>query len=451
MEQKPVMIEQMEEIDLREYIEVILKWKWMIILLTVGCILSSFIISTFVLTPVYETKAVLMVTQPTSERVYREDGSLESTVNSMSRLPELTLNMFSSQFENAEILSNVIEKLGLEEKGYSVQSLDQQVTVTPNGDNNVLNITVRNTDPLLAKSIANTLVDEFFAFISVSNQQQLKDSVNLLTIKLQETEEELKKAAESYYADKSRARNAEIIQKELTNKIAILDNSRTRLLESQVELEQLTAAKKRMEENLADTPVKLVTRRAYLGESALSEEASTIPEEEILGDGNYVTEEMNPLYLELIKSLNEKDAVIAQTEARIAGMEKSISMLEYEVAELQKEYSTREMEENTLRRKLDTLENTYAILNEKIIQTEITKSVDFGRINFTLVSPAFYPSSPVKPKKSLNVAVAALAGLLLSVLLAFVLEFFDDTVKTPEDLKKIWDLPVMATIPGTKQ
>ncbi|MGI6066835.1 MAG: GNVR domain-containing protein, partial [Bacillota bacterium] len=221
--------------------------------------------------------------------------------------------------------------------------------------------------------------------------------------------------------------------------------------ESQVELEQLTAAKKRMEENLADTPVKLVTRRAYLGESALSEESSTIPEEEILGDGNYVTEEMNPLYLELIKSLNEKDAVIAQTEARIAGMEKSISMLEYEVAELQKEYSTREMEENTLRRKLDTLENTYAILNEKIIQTEITKSVDFGRINFTLVSPAFYPSSPVKPNKSLNVAVAALAGLLLSVLLAFVLEFFDDTVKTPEDLKKIWDLPVMATIPGTKQ
>ncbi|MDD4753833.1 MAG: Wzz/FepE/Etk N-terminal domain-containing protein, partial [Desulfitobacteriaceae bacterium] len=200
MEEKPVIVEQVEEIDLREYIDIILKWKWMIILFTIGCIVTSFILSVFILTPIYETKAVLMVTQPTSQRVYREDGSLESTVDSMSRLPELTLNMFSSQFENAEILSNVIEKLDLEEKGYTVQSLDQQVTVTPNGDNNLINITVKNRDPLLAKSIANTLVEEFYAFISISNQQQLKDSVNLLTIKLQETEEELKKAAETYQA-----------------------------------------------------------------------------------------------------------------------------------------------------------------------------------------------------------------------------------------------------------
>ena len=451
MEEKPVIVEQVEEIDLREYIDIILKWKWMIILFTIGCIVTSFILSVFILTPIYETKAVLMVTQPTSQRVYREDGSLESTVDSMSRLPELTLNMFSSQFENAEILSNVIEKLGLEEKGYTIQSLDQQVTVTPNGDSNVLNIAVQNRDPLLAKSIANTLVEEFYNFISISNQQQLKDSVNLLTIKLQETEEELKKAAETYQADKSQARNAEIIQKEMTSKTDILDNSRARLLESQIELEQLLAAKKRLEENLKDTPVKLVMKRAYLGEWGMPEENAGIPEEEILGEGNYVTEEMNPLYLELIKSINQNDAAIAQAEARIAGIEESIIRLEADVAELQKEYSVREMEENTLRRKLDTLENTYAVLNEKIIQTEIAKSVDFGRINLTLVSPAFYPSSPVKPNKSLNVAVAALAGLLFSVLLAFVLEFFDDTVKTSEDLKKIWDLPVLATIPGGKQ
>ena len=451
MEEKPVIVEQVEEIDLREYIDIILKWKWMIILFTIGCIVTSFILSVFILTPIYETKAVLMVTQPTSQRVYREDGSLESTVDSMSRLPELTLNMFSSQFENAEILSNVIEKLDLEEKGYTVQSLDQQVTVTPNGDNNLINITVKNRDPLLAKSIANTLVEEFYNFISISNQQQLKDSVNLLTIKLQETEEELKKAAETYQADKSQARNAEIIQKEMTSKTDILDNSRARLLESQIELEQLLAAKKRLEENLKDTPVKLVMKRAYLGEWGMPEENAGIPEEEILGEGNYVTEEMNPLYLELIKSINQNDAAIAQAEARIAGIEESIIRLEADVAELQKEYSVREMEENTLRRKLDTLENTYAVLNEKIIQTEIAKSVDFGRINLTLVSPAFYPSSPVKPNKSLNVAVAALAGLLFSVLLAFVLEFFDDTVKTSEDLKKIWDLPVLATIPGGKQ
>lgn len=453
MEQRQVDVDQVEEIDLRQYIDVVLKWKWMIILLTIGCILTSFVLSAFVMTPIYETKTVLMVTQPANvERVYREDtGSLESTVDSMSRLPELTLNMFSSQFKNAEILGNVIKKLNLEDQGFTVGRLEAEITVTPNIDNNVLEITVQDKDPSLAKQIANSLVDEFYAFISVSNQQQLKDSVNLLKIKLKETEDELKTTGESYQQDRAQARNTELIQKELLSKTDILTNSKTQLLQVQVELKQAIAGKKRLEKNLADTPEKLVMKKAYLGEQSGTGSAEDLMEENTSQNGNYVTEEMNPLYLELIKSINEEDSVIAQTEAKIIGLGESIDQLDYEVAELQKEFSQKEMEESTIKRKLDTLENAYAVLNEKIIETEIAKSADFGKTSLTLVSPAFYPSSPVKPNKNLNMAIAAVLGLMLSVFLAFVLEFFDDTVKTADDIKKLLDIPVLATIPGAKQ
>ncbi|MGI6685688.1 MAG: GumC family protein [Bacillota bacterium] len=442
-----------EEIDLRQYVSVVLKWKWMILLFTVGALLTSYIVSSFLMTPVYETTAVLMATHPNYERVYREEnGSLESTVDSFSRQPYLNLNTYIGQFKNTEILISVIDKLNLDKLDYTPRSLAQDITINGNKDTNMIEVKVLNTDPALAESIANTLVDEFYAFLFISNQKQAKESVAYLASQLEQAEEELKKVSEEYQQNQAQARNSSILEKELISKTEILTNSKTLLLQSKVELEQLIAGRKRLEENLADTPAKLVTKTWT--------EGSTVPEipeieqldlEMETANTNMVSEEINPLYLELIKELNQKDAEIAQTEAKIAGISGNISSLEREIADIQVELSEKQLAEATVKRKLATLENAYTVLNEKIIQTEITKSADFGRMNLTMVSPAFQPTSPVKPNKLLNMAIAAILGLMGGIFLAFVLEFFDDTVKTAEDLKRLMDVPVLATIPTGKQ
>jgi len=450
MDRQPDLIET-DEIDLRQYLNVVWKWKWMILLFTIGALLTSYIVSSFLITPVYETTVVLMATQPNYERIYREDnGSLESTVDSFSRLPNLNLNTFIGQFKNTEILISVIKKLNLDKLDYTPRSLAQSITVTGNEDTNMIEVKVLNTDPALAESIANTLVDEFYAFLFASNQKQAKESVAYLATQLAQTEEELKRVGEEYQQNQAQARNSSILEKELINKTEILTNSKTQLLQSQVELEQYIAGRKRLEENLANTPAKLVTKTWTEGQ--------VIPEiQEELGQGigmensNMLSEEINPLYLELIKELNQKDAQIAQTQAKIAGISANISTLEKEIAEIQVELSEKQLVEATVKRKLATLENAYTVLNDKIIQTEIAKSVDFGRMNLTLVSPAFQPNEPVKPNKVLNMAIAAILGLMGGVFLAFVLEFFDDTVKTADDLKKLMDVPVLATIPTGRQ
>lgn len=448
MERMPIETEQIDEIDLRQYVGVVLKWKWMILLFTVGALLTSYIVSSFLITPVYETTAVLMATQPNYERVVRqENGSLESTVDSFSRLPNLNLNTFIGQFKNTEILSSVIKKLDLDKLDYSPRSLAQEITVTGNEDTNMIEVKVLNTDPMLAESIANTLVDEFYNFLFISNQKQAKESVAYLASQLEQTEQELKSVSEEYRQSQSQARNSSILEKELISKTEILTNSKTLLLQSQVELEQLVAGRKRLEENLANTPAKLITKTWTEGDNIFGEFA---PEMET-GNNNTISEEINPLYLELIKELNQKDAEIAQTEAKIAGISANISSLEKEIADIQVELSEKQLAESTVKRKLDTLEKAYTVLNEKIIETEIAKSADFGRMSLTLVSPAFQPNAPVKPNKALNLAIAGILGLVLGAFLAFILEFFDDTVKTADDLKKLMDVPVLATIPSGKQ
>ncbi|MCH3965051.1 MAG: Wzz/FepE/Etk N-terminal domain-containing protein [Clostridium sp.] len=58
-----------------------------------------------------------------------------------------------------------------------------------------------------------------------------------------------------------------------------------------------------------------------------------------------------------------------------------------------------------------------------------------------------FPNKPVKPKKALNIAIAFFLGLLVSVGLAFLLEYSDSTIKTEEDVERYLDLPVIGIIP----
>jgi tyrosine-protein kinase len=54
--------------------------------------------------------------------------------------------------------------------------------------------------------------------------------------------------------------------------------------------------------------------------------------------------------------------------------------------------------------------------------------------NLIETSPAVTPDKPVFPNKTLNVAIALAAGLLLAIGLAFLLDYLDQSVKSDEDL-----------------
>lgn len=67
--------------------------------------------------------------------------------------------------------------------------------------------------------------------------------------------------------------------------------------------------------------------------------------------------------------------------------------------------------------------------------------------NVKIVEPAELPENPASPNKKLNIAVAFLLGLMISVGLAFLLEFLDNTFKSKEQLEQILGIPVIGAIP----
>jgi succinoglycan biosynthesis transport protein ExoP len=68
----------------------------------------------------------------------------------------------------------------------------------------------------------------------------------------------------------------------------------------------------------------------------------------------------------------------------------------------------------------------------------------------SLVEPALTPTEPVRPRTKMNTALALVLGLMLGIGLAFLREFLDRSVKSPEVLEAATDAPVVGTIPPFK-
>lgn len=70
------------------------------------------------------------------------------------------------------------------------------------------------------------------------------------------------------------------------------------------------------------------------------------------------------------------------------------------------------------------------------------------RVVVRQLAPAFPQLVPSAPRPKLNAAAAAILGVALALVLAFVLEYLDDTLRTADDVRRHLDLPVLAGVPG---
>jgi succinoglycan biosynthesis transport protein ExoP len=63
-----------------------------------------------------------------------------------------------------------------------------------------------------------------------------------------------------------------------------------------------------------------------------------------------------------------------------------------------------------------------------------------------IIDTASLPTSPISPKKKKIIMMAILSGLGLGLVIAFFLEYIDDSIKTKEDIERFLGLPVLGLI-----
>ncbi len=70
--------------------------------------------------------------------------------------------------------------------------------------------------------------------------------------------------------------------------------------------------------------------------------------------------------------------------------------------------------------------------------------------NVRIIEEVELPQNPVSPNKKMNIAIAFLVGLMVSVGLVFLLEYLDNTYKNKEQLEKDLGIPVLGAIPDVE-
>lgn len=141
-----------ETIDLREYFFILKKKMWIIGLSAIVCGIISGLISFFVLTPVYEANTSLIV----NKEVENEMTQM-STSDDLNFVQKLAVT-YGEIIKSRTVITSTISKLNLD---MTYEELLESISVTNVDSTQIIKISVKNTSPIVAAKICNTIPEIF--------------------------------------------------------------------------------------------------------------------------------------------------------------------------------------------------------------------------------------------------------------------------------------------------
>lgn len=106
---------------------------------------------------------------------------------------------------------------------------------------------------------------------------------------------------------------------------------------------------------------------------------------------------------------------------------------------------SRSVQYNILKREVDTNRQLFESLLQRY--KEVSAESGITSNNISVVDTAEVPRKPISPRALLNMALALLTGIGLSLLYAFVREHVDDAIRDPRDVETKLHLPLLGVVP----
>jgi hypothetical protein len=153
----------------------------------------------------------------------------------------------------------------------------------------------------------------------------------------------------------------------------------------------------------------------------------------------------DPMYVALDREMDQIAIDLASRSAERQTLEGQIRDARTRVAAMPQ----REQEYASLTRDYENLKSTYQSLLGKQIQAGMAEDLERKQAGatFTVLDPADVPKSPVKPDRLKILLVGLVLGLGAGAGGAYLGETLDQSVRTVEQLKQAYGLPVLGAIP----
>lgn len=423
-----------QEISLRELIEILLKNKAIIALITIVCVFISGIFSFFVMDPVYEAQAKLIVSDLKSQQSSSEELPI---IESLTPYPDFNIESYKEQIKNPEILMKTIEELQLDPEKYTVSSLAKTITIDQTSGTNIIRVKVKNTDPELAAKIANSVAVNFTNFITDLSKKQASKSLEYIENQLKIEEENLNKALLAYQEFLKQPRGVSELQSEQTSKIALLTLYKEELAQQDIEISATQKALQEAQRLLQKTEKYIVTKKSITDDPLLfnyveQEKDASVRETMKI---KMESEEINPVYFSLQQTISESQIKLSQLQATKEQLNAAIAKIQKELEQIQVELANKQHQDDILSRQVSTAQKTYNALMDKYEESRLTESSKIGESAVVISSRAIPPVEPVSPNKILNLAIAGVLGIMLGVFIAFFKEYWQSTANQSQSVK----------------
>ena len=389
------------EIDLRQYIRVLIRhWK-MIVSITVIAVIVAALVS-FTSAAVYEAKATVIITGTRAEIVF-EPKYRTYSLQEDKELREALVALVKS----SSVAAEAIERLGdeLEPEDQSILNILSKVAVNTSGD--LINISVKSTDSGEATAIANAWAESYVSY------------VNALYADIPQSPEELQIQASAALADyEERQREWEGFLgnntiDELTQQIADKELLRTlKSLRDQIKAGSLSSA------STAANSLSLILLQtgAY----------TTLPVQL-----QVALDTLPGLNASMAEQLHDIDALISTLESRSMGQPgQTVEELRQDILQLKRELEQQNASKRESQSSRDIAWQTYITLANKVAEVEVASQAQ--DVVTRVAVAAIVPEKSVASHKVTNIGIALALGLIVGIFGAFGVDYFKNTKTEPE-------------------
>jgi len=454
------------EIDLRKYVDIILRRRWTIISITLIAAVITLVVS-FTMRPVYTAKGTVMIEKEPNILSFEDIFQIETFRD----------DYFQTQYkllQSRSLADRTIEKLKLWEKEdftskrqVTPEELKNQVfrrkmvdrfldrlEIKPVRMTRLVEVAFKAHDPKLASDCVNGLFDSFVDMNIENKSEATEQATEFLTQQIADLKKEIsqkEQELQNYGQEKN---------------IIILSDKETTILDKLSELNKaLTEAQiDRVRKEAYYTEIKNASPD-YIPEALSNPLIQRLREDYLKLSREYskMQEQFQPGYPEMqrlkVELESARDLLKNETENLIKA-----AYSEYQAA-LKREKSLqdlfdRQKEEafrlnsnailyNSLKIEIENKKNLMESLLKRQSETGVSARLKGLRTsNIRIVDRADIPISPSSPKKFRNLLLALFLGLFGGVGLAFVMEYLDNSVKSVEDIERYSGLPTLGVVPA---
>jgi len=473
--------QQVATVDLAQYWRILLKHRWLILATLVASVAIAIGV-TLLMTPIYRAEATLQIdreaakvvnvqgVEPTElpgsgdEFFLTQYGLLKSRALALRVVDVLNLGnpdffkrMGVNLREDRE--TTLPREQAAQRRVDAVKVFQRRLGVAPVRGSRLVRITFESPDPALAAQIVNATAENFISsnldrrFESSSYARQfLEERLAQVKTRLEESERQV-----VAYATKE-----EIINVPTSSDLSAGSATQSLTAASLVSLNSgLSAAR--------GERIKAEGRyRQAL--TAVSAGLSDVLQNPTVQELRQTRAKLQAEYSDKLQVLKPDHPEMLQLRARSSELERQ---LEVEIINIQgslkNSYEAALLQEQQFENQVNRLKGSVLNLRGRSIQYEILqREVDTNRTlydgllqrykeigvaggvstnNISIVDRAEPPAAPAKPKPLLNIALAAICGLGLGVMLAFLLELLDESISTPEDVESKLGVALLGSVP----